>query len=73
MTERGCVFLPLCLSIFVAVSGRGGEVKLWVAEGLVIILTVQGCLGFLYGATWEQRKDMRKGEQPLHEAVLMDL
>lgn len=32
---------------------------------------VQGCLVFLYGAIGEQRKDMRKGEQPLHEAVLM--
>lgn len=34
-------FLSLC--IFVAVSRGWGEVRLWVAEGLIIILTVRKC------------------------------
>lgn len=40
MTGRECVFL---LSLYMAVSGGCGEVSLWVAEGLIIILTVRKC------------------------------
>lgn len=33
---------------------------------------VQRCLCFFYGAVWEQRRHMRKGEWLLHEALLRD-
>ena len=66
-------FLSLC--IFVDVSGRlaGSEALGGRGTGTYSYSEkVQGCLGFLYGAIREQRRDMKKGEQPSHEAVLMD-
>lgn len=60
-----CMFLCLSFGAKNEVLGGRGTVN------YPYSVKVQECLGFLYGPIREQRTDVKKGEQLLHEAILM--